>query len=202
MSVPEHGSGHLLLKAQTCDSHIGSELDHARVQQGGTTISRSAAGLLALTLAAVAGCGYSWPTIAHPADHPSSVAQPATRGAANSNASPTTSDCTASLHAIEGQTVIPELQGQAKGGQVTALVFHPLPLKAMQESKIVWRVTGHGQLHLTGSNETGDAPRISGPERHLGGDWGTFIIFPSPGCWRIHVQQDDLSGDVFLPVLS
>ena len=95
---------------------------------------------------------------------------------------------------------VPEVRGPAKGGEVIALVFHSLPLIATQETKIVWRVTGHGPLRVTGTNEAGDAAQVSGPSSHVGGDWDTFVIFPKPGCWRVHVQRDDVTGDVFLPV--
>ncbi len=162
-----------------------------------TAISRLKMGLIGLALGALAGCGCT----------SSSTATQSRDSAGDKQAHafyppPVTSDCSTSLRVAEGQVGIPELQGPAKGGEVVALVFHPLPLTAMQETKIVWRVTGHGPLRVTGMNDAGDVAQVSGPSAHSGGDWGTFVIFPKPGCWRLHVQRDDVSGDVFLPVIG
>jgi hypothetical protein len=173
----------------------------ARVREIRTAISRLKAGLMALAMVALAGCGHaSSSTTTQPGDRSSTVTQRATAHAFYPP--PVTSDCSTSLHAAEHQAGIPELRGPAKGGEVVALVFHALPLTAMQETKIVLRVTGHGPLRVTGMNEAGDAAEISGPSAHLGGDWGTFVIFPKPGCWRLHIERDDVSGDVFLPVIG
>ena len=185
------------MRLATRCSRLRDLLESVRMREIRTAISRLKAGLMALALVALAGCGCS----------SSSTTSQARDSAVDKQAHafyppPVTSDCFTSLRAAEGQAGIPELSGQAKGGEVVALVFHPLPLTAMQETKIVWRVTGHGPLHVTGRNEAGDAAQVSGPQSHLGGDWGTFIIFPKPGCWRLHVQRDDVSGDVFLPVVS
>lgn len=162
-----------------------------------TAILRLRAGLMALALVALAGVGCA-----------SSAATTEPRDSAGDKQAhalhppPATSDCAMSLRVAEGQVGMPELRGQAKGGDVVALVFHSLPLTPMQETKIVWRVTGHGPLGVMGINEAGDVAQISGPSAHSGGDWGTFVIFPKPGCWRLHVQRDDVSGDVFLPVIG
>lgn len=41
-----------------------------------------------------------------------------------------------------------------------------------KETKIVWRVTGHGHLRVRGMNEGGDIAQISGPSAHSGGRLG------------------------------
>ena len=162
-----------------------------------TATSRLKAGLTALALVALAGYGCT----------SSSTTTQSRDSACDKQVHafyppPVTSDCSTSLRVAQGQVGIPELQGAAKGGEVVALVFHALPLTAMQETKIVWRVTGHGPLRVTGINEAGDVAQISGLSAHSGGDWGTFVILPKPGCWRLHVQRDDVSGDVFIPVIG
>ena len=118
---------------------------------------------VALSLVAQAGCGpASSVTTTQPSDRRSAVTQQPTAHAFYPP--PVTSDCFTTLRAAEGQASIPELSGPAKAGEVVALLFHPLPLTAMQETKIVWRVTGHGPLRVTGMNEAGDAAQVSGPQ--------------------------------------
>jgi len=168
-----------------------------RVTEIRTAILRLKAGLVALALVALAGGGCT--SSATTTERRDSAGD---RQAHALHPPPATSDCSVNLRVAEGQVGLPELRGQAKGGDVVALVFHSLPLTATQETKIVWRVTGRGPLSVTGINEAGDVAQISGPGAHSGGDWGTLVIFPKPGCWGLHVQRDDVSGDVFLPVIG
>ncbi|HEX8033896.1 MAG TPA: hypothetical protein VF510_08625 [Ktedonobacterales bacterium] len=100
----------------------------------------------------------------------------------------------------------PEVHGQASNGELWALLFNTLHAK--QEIKIVWRMTGTGDLHLIaqGPQEQRLAP-VWGPEAHggsnwnrPGAEWGAGFTFPVAGCWDIHATRDDNAGDVWLRI--
>jgi hypothetical protein len=109
----------------------------------------------------------------------------------------------APAHANEG------FQGESSSGSVVALLFaDPSDLSAGKELKIVWRVTGTGMARFsaTGPGSRSIAP-VWGPEGHGGSnfnypgeEWGTGFLFPTPGCWTVHVQRDDLTGSLSLPI--
>jgi hypothetical protein len=79
------------------------------------------------------------------------------------------------------------------------------------EDKTVWRLDGAHTLGepaftLTGP-ETQTGRLTWGPEEHGGSSWnrpghefGTGLLFPTPGCWKVHVTLDQLSGDVYVVV--
>lgn len=99
---------------------------------------------------------------------------------------------------------LPEVHGQSSNGELWALLFNDL--RAGQEIKIVWRMTGTGNLHLVALGPRGQrvAP-VWGPEQHSssnwnrpGDEWGAGFTFPIAGCWDIHAARDDVSGDVWL----
>ena len=85
------------------------------------------------------------------------------------------------------------------------------PPEAGIEDKTVWRLDG---VHAFGvptfslSGPTTQAGRLTwGPESHLSSDWnrpgsefGTGLLFPAPGCWKVHVTVDQLVGDVYVVV--
>jgi hypothetical protein len=85
---------------------------------------------------------------------------------------------------------------------------NPLPLHAKQEVKIVWRMTGSGQAHLKAYNPNGKSVEpVWGPEAHSGSnwnhpgdEWGSGFMFPTSGCWDIHVERTNAAGDVWLDV--
>ena len=95
------------------------------------------------------------------------------------------------------------------GGELWALVFGPLPLQSGYEYKIVWRMTGTGDFLIGARNERGVAARLTfGPDRrgsstfvHPGSEWGTGLVFPSPGCWRIRTERAGAFGEVLLAAL-
>jgi hypothetical protein len=101
------------------------------------------------------------------------------------------------------------VQGEATSGSVVALLFtDPTALSAGKELKIVWRVTGTGQARFsaTGPGSRTIAP-VWGPEGHGGSnfnypgeEWGTGFVFPTPGCWTVHVARDDMTGWLSLPI--
>jgi hypothetical protein len=100
---------------------------------------------------------------------------------------------------------LPEIQGTAPGGDLWALVFHPLPLPLNTRVKIVWRMTGSGELQLVAVGPDGQHVSPVGITYHLwsvwkrpGEEWGSAFTFPTSGNWRIHANRGNLSGDVQL----
>ncbi len=84
------------------------------------------------------------------------------------------------------------------------------PPKAGVEDKTVWRLNGPSvgspTFSLMGpANESGHLNW--GPEAHGGSSWnrpgvefGTGLVFPTPGCWDVHVTLGRLTGDVYVIV--
>ena len=162
-----------------------------------TNLSRH--GVLALILASLFATGGCVPEKA--AGHSTASVSPSSRGSAFS--SPEASDC----RLASPQPALAEV----KGSNLWALVFAPLPIKAGAETKIVWRMGGHGEFHIAAQTTDGTVARLSfGPEAH--GDsswnipntdeWGTGMIFPTPGCWRVHASRDGIRGDVYFLVVQ
>lgn len=106
------------------------------------------------------------------------------------------------------------VRGEADHGSVVALLFFDTRTKSADvvpvntDVKIVWRVTGHGDVTFYATGPSGHRVRPQwGPDPHTdstfrypGREWGTGFVFPAPGCWTIHVQRDDLAGRLMLPV--
>jgi hypothetical protein len=99
---------------------------------------------------------------------------------------------------------------EVKGSHLWALVFGPLPIKARTETKIVWRMGGHGAFDIVAKTTDGTSAQMTfGPEPHGTSswyiantdEWGTGFIFPAAGCWRVHAWRDGSSGDVFFLVV-
>lgn len=84
----------------------------------------------------------------------------------------------------------------------------PVPIRADEQVKIVWRMTGHGPLRLTQTSPRGaTAPPQWGPELHSGsnyhrpgGEWGAGYRFTTAGCWRLHAARGSATADVWLRV--
>jgi len=102
-----------------------------------------------------------------------------------------------------------EVLGTAPGGSLYGLLFvtEPPPIVAGQEVKIVWRMTGAGDLVASARSGDASARLTFGPEPHSGSnyvrpgdEWGTGWIFPTPGCWDVHLTRGDLDGHVWLQV--
>jgi hypothetical protein len=109
--------------------------------------------------------------------------------------------------ALPAQTPLAEV----KGSRLWALVFAPLPIKARTDTKIVWRMGGHGAFHIEAKTTDGTGAQLTfGPEAHGGStwyvpntdEWGTGFIFPSAGCWRVHAWRDGSTGDVFFNIVE
>jgi hypothetical protein len=105
-------------------------------------------------------------------------------------------------------TGIPELRGTAGAAQLQGLVFNTLPIRVGDGVKIVWRMTGTGDLAATATGPDGVATEPEwGPQPHDGStyqrpgdEWGVGYRFTIPGCWRLHLARRDTAGDVWLPV--
>lgn len=100
---------------------------------------------------------------------------------------------------------------EVKGTRLWALVFGAMPLKAATNTKIVWRMSGHGAFQIAAKTTDGTGASMSfGPEPHQSStwnvpntdEWGTGFIFPKAGCWRVHAYRDDLAGDVYFLVVQ
>jgi hypothetical protein len=100
---------------------------------------------------------------------------------------------------------------EVKGSNLWALVFAPLPIKAGTDTKIVWRMGGHGDFHIAAKTTDATTARLTfGPQPHGGStwyvpntdEWGTGMIFPTSGCWRVHASRDGTRGDVYFLVVG
>jgi len=105
------------------------------------------------------------------------------------------------------------VQGTVTGGpsaaQLWGLLFvRDTPIRAGDEVKIVWRMTGTGDLRLTATAPDGTSqPLTFGPEFHSGStyqrpgqEWGAGYRFTQPGCWTLRATRDDGAAEVALTV--
>jgi hypothetical protein len=101
-------------------------------------------------------------------------------------------------------------EASTTGGAVRALVFGSLPPQAGSELKIVWRVTGDGDLTVSPERPDGSAGVLTfGPEAHPasnfsrpGDEWGTGLLFDVPGCWQLDVRRGDVHARVPIQVVG
>lgn len=130
-------------------------------------------------LAVAAGCTSTKP--------PARSSPPATPTAAACAAAPTPTPAPSFL--------LPEAQGVGRGVSLWALFF--AELKRGQEIKIVWRMTGAGDLSMQATGPGGaTASPVWGPRSHGGSswqrpgdEWGTGWVFPSAGCWIVRATR-------------
>jgi hypothetical protein len=93
---------------------------------------------------------------------------------------------------------IVERQGAGEDGATLWALFFAPKAVAGQEIKIVWRMTGGGDLSMTAAGPGGaSAKPVWGPEAHGGSsfqrpgdEWGTGWTFPEAGCWTISATRD------------
>jgi hypothetical protein len=98
----------------------------------------------------------------------------------------------------------------ADGGSVTGLLWQDLPAEVGTDLKIVWRVTGEGELTVRSVRPDGSTGELAfGPEPHggsnfeaPGAEWGTGFRFDVPGCWRIELSRDDVTAQLAIPVVE
>ena len=102
---------------------------------------------------------------------------------------------------------LPQMEGKAPGGQLWALFFNGWPMRAHQQNKIVWRMTGTGDLNLVANGPGGQVVHPSDVIYHEssswdrpGEEWGSSFVFPVPGCWDIHASREKLTGDVWIEI--
>jgi hypothetical protein len=82
------------------------------------------------------------------------------------------------------------------------------PLHVNEQVKIVWRMTGAGELRLTSiAPDGGTHPLQWGRDEHLssayrrpGQEWGAGYVFDQPGCWRLHAIRGGATADVWLDI--
>ena len=104
-----------------------------------------------------------------------------------------------------------EVQGTGQGATLYGLVMTVSgAVRAGEEVKIVWRMTGSGPLHLSSVSPDGTSRSpVWGPEPHgssnyhrPGDEWGVGYQFPTPGCWHLRAERSVGSADVWLQVID
>jgi hypothetical protein len=104
-----------------------------------------------------------------------------------------------------------EVYGTATGGTVWAWFMTAYPPKAGIEDKTLWRLGGAHALGTPSLTLTGPTDQLGhlnwGPVAHGASTWnrpglefGTGLLFPAAGCWKVHVTLDQLTGDLFIVV--
>jgi hypothetical protein len=105
----------------------------------------------------------------------------------------------------------PEVEGSSTKVQLWGLIMAgraDKPVQVNEQVKIVWRVTGSGELRLTSIAPDGRTQPLQwGPDLHLsstytrpGQEWGGGYLFTQPGCWDLHASRGDATADVWLKV--
>ena len=114
----------------------------------------------------------------------------------------------AAFHGLGGADGPPEVGLDSSRGSVWALFFNPVPPRAGEEIKVVWRMTGTGDFTFRVSDVDGKTtPLLWGPEGHGSSSWnhpgnevGTGFKFPHAGCWDIHLAKANTDADLWLEV--
>jgi hypothetical protein len=83
------------------------------------------------------------------------------------------------------------------------------PVEASADVKIVWRVTGDGEITLTAISPTGRRIEpTQGPTHHTGSsfkrpgdEWGSVFVFDEAGCWEIEVRRGEVIGALPISVV-
>jgi hypothetical protein len=109
---------------------------------------------------------------------------------------PPSVNCPASAKIPAHDNDLPEMQGVGRGATLFGLFFSPQAV-AGQQIKVVWRMTGDGDLSMVATGPGGRTVRpVWGPEAHSassyhrpGDEWGTGWTFPSAGCWVIQATR-------------
>jgi hypothetical protein len=102
-----------------------------------------------------------------------------------------------------------ELHGTTRNGELWGIAMgEHVPPRVGDRLKIVWRMTGHGDVRVTTTRPDGTTARLTfGPDPHgastytrPGDEWGTGFHFDEAGCWTIHLARADTSGSVWLEI--
>ena len=111
---------------------------------------------------------------------------------------------------LDNSSVGPEVQGTGIHAELWALIQSTsgIPPVVNTAVKIVWRMTGTGDLQLSALGPDGrrispDWMQVHGGSnwKRPGDEWGSGFTFPIPGCWDLHATRDNASGDVWLKVV-
>jgi hypothetical protein len=120
---------------------------------------------------------------------------------------PAKADCPASARIPAQNSNLPEMQGVGRGVTLFGLFFSPQATVG-EQIKVVWRVTGDGELSMVATGPGGKTLRpVWGPELHSGSsyhrpgdEWGTGWTFPSRGCWIIEANRKTGSAKIGIRV--
>ena len=103
-----------------------------------------------------------------------------------------------------------EIVGLSKDSSLHGLVFRKKngAVRKDEQVKIVWRMTGRGNLKVTSLRPDGSTGELAfGPEPHLsssfarpGDEWGTGFKFDQIGCWHLKLDRAEGHGDVWVLV--
>jgi hypothetical protein len=107
----------------------------------------------------------------------------------------------------------PEVEGSSNQIRLWGLIMADgpdNPLRVNEQVKIVWRITGSGELRLTSIAPDGGTHALQwGPDAHLsstyrrpGEEWGAGYLFTQPGCWDLHAIRGNATADVWLNIAS
>lgn len=99
------------------------------------------------------------------------------------------------------------MEGIGERAALWALFFSPT-VQTGKEIKVVWRMTGGGDLTMSASGPGGQTLRPAwGPEAHDGSswnkpgdEWGTGWVFPKAGCWTFRANRKTGSGTLTIRV--
>jgi hypothetical protein len=123
-------------------------------------------------------------------------------------APPTSSACPPTAQ-LTGPGAQGERQGTGNGATLWALLFPNEPLlRAGRELKVVWRMTGGGDISISATGPDGKVIKpVWGPEPHGGStwdrpgdEWGTGWVFPTAGCWTLTATRTSGTGYLVLRV--
>ena len=149
---------------------------------------------------------------------PSTASQSGASSPVASHESPTPVPTLGPLGATGCQPVSPagafagEVYGTATGGTVWAWFVAGYPPQAGISDKTIWRFDGLGvsaaapTFSLVGpANRTahldwGPAFHNSSSWNRPGDEYGTGLLFPTAGCWDVHVTVGQVTGDVYVVV--
>ncbi|TDC69478.1 hypothetical protein E1200_08420 [Actinomadura sp. GC306] len=105
---------------------------------------------------------------------------------------------------------LPEIRATGHGIRASGLLMSATghPVRADQELKIVWRVTGDGPLRAAATGPDGrEREPAWGPEPHggssfqrPGSEWGVGYRIDEPGCWRLRLARGTGTADAWLRV--
>lgn len=108
---------------------------------------------------------------------------------------------------------VPEIHAAGDGIQMWGLVMAAKPFAALhvhEDVKIVWRITGHGALHLSSVDPDGRTHRLEwGPDLHSGSnyarpglEWGAGYRFGESGCWTLRAVRGHATADAWVRVIG